>query len=317
LSGRRTEATESQVLSRVSGAALILAGLVGGIGVVVLAATANGTALNGAASFAIFVAAPALLFIGFCGMWLHARRTPGSGRLSKTAYVVVALGSIAFAGTAANILTAGNTEGDPSWTVFVLGAGLFIIGLELGALMMTVSGALPRWSTIPLAVVMVGIAGWFISLFTSNAVVLSQGLTALIVVALGGSLVLLGTRVWGIHVIINRTLVYGSLTITLAGLYLGGVIGLQALFRALTGQGSGLAVAISTLAIAALFNPWRHRLQTFIDRHFYRRKYDAARTLADFQSRVRDEVDLDQLTAEVVAVVRETMEPSHVSLWLR
>ncbi len=124
-------------------------------------------------------------------------------------------------------------------------------------------------------------------------------------------------RLYNIDVIINRTLVYGALTIALASIYLGGVVLLQSLFRALTGQESELAVVASTLMIAALFNPLRRRVQAFIDRRFYRKKYDATKTLATFSAKLRDETDLDALSGEVVSVVRETVQPEHVSLWLR
>jgi hypothetical protein len=126
-------------------------------------------------------------------------------------------------------------------------------------------------------------------------------------------------RLYGIDIIINRTLVYGSLTLMLALVYLGGVTATQALFRTLTGQQQQpqLAVVISTLIIAALFNPLRHRLQSFIDRLFYRRKYDARKILETFSTRLRDETDLQALDAELTRVVRETMQPEHVSLWLR
>ncbi len=126
-------------------------------------------------------------------------------------------------------------------------------------------------------------------------------------------------RLYEIDVLINRTLVYGSLTATLAMVYFGGVAAAQAIFRALTGQQEQpqLAIVVSTLVIAALFNPLRRRIQSFIDRRFYRRKYDAAKTLEAFSAKLREETDLDRLGDELVGAVRETMQPAHVSLWLR
>jgi hypothetical protein len=126
-------------------------------------------------------------------------------------------------------------------------------------------------------------------------------------------------RLYDIDVIINRTLVYGSLTVMLLLVYFGGVTATQALFQTLTGQQRlpQLAVVASTLAIAALFTPLRRRIQSFIDRRFYRRKYDAAKTLDAFSSKLRDETDLDELSGDLVSVVHETMQPEHVSLWLR
>jgi len=140
---------------------------------------------------------------------------------------------------------------------------------------------------------------------------------ALIPVAAG--MAILRYRLYDIDVVINRALVYGSLTVTLVVIYLGGVVGMQTLFRALTGQAeqSQLAIVVSTLAIAALFNPLRRRIQGLIDRGFYRGKYDAARTLGTFAGRLRDETDLDRLGDDLVSVVRETMQPEHASLWLR
>jgi hypothetical protein len=126
-------------------------------------------------------------------------------------------------------------------------------------------------------------------------------------------------RLYDIDIIINRALVYGLLTVSLAAVYLGGVVGTQAAFRTLTGQEQQpqLGVVISTLAIAALFNPLRRRIQSFIDRRFYRRKYDAARIMAAYGTRLRDEVDLKTLSDDLLEVVRETVQPVHVNLWLR
>ena len=125
------------------------------------------------------------------------------------------------------------------------------------------------------------------------------------------------SRLWDIDVIINRTLVYGTLTATLALLYVSLVFALQLLLRGILNQTSTLAIVASTLAIAALFQPLRHRIQEVIDRRFYRRKYDAARTLAAFSTTLRREVDLNTLSEQLVAVVQETMQPTFVSLWLR
>jgi hypothetical protein len=127
----------------------------------------------------------------------------------------------------------------------------------------------------------------------------------------------LRSRLFDIDVVINRTLVYSSLTISLVLVYAGSVVSLQYVFRTLTGGGSQLVIVASTLTIAALFTPLRRRIQSFIDRSFYRRKYDARMTLEEFGARLRDETDLDSLSEDLVGVVHETMQPEHTSLWLR
>jgi len=124
-------------------------------------------------------------------------------------------------------------------------------------------------------------------------------------------------RLYEIDALINRTLVYGLLTATLVALYFAAIVVLQRVFVVLTGEQSTLAVVASTLLIAALFNPLRRSIQGFIDRRFYRTKYDTRNTLEAFSAKLREETDLDALSNDLVGVVRETMQPAHVSLWLR
>ena len=131
------------------------------------------------------------------------------------------------------------------------------------------------------------------------------------------SVAVLRSHLFDIDIIINRTLVYGPLSVALVSLYFGGIVVLQRVFVLLTNQQSILAVVASTLLIAALFTPLRRRIQSFIDRRFYRNKYDARKTLEAFSANLRNETDLDALGDDLVGVVRETMQPAHVSLWLR
>jgi hypothetical protein len=139
----------------------------------------------------------------------------------------------------------------------------------------------------------------------------------MLLIPLSLAIAILRYRLWDIDILINRTLVYGTLTATLALVYYLGVVLLQALLRGATGQESSLAVVASTLTVAVLFMPLRRRIRTFIDRSFYRTKYDSRKTLEAFGARVRDEADLQKLSEALVEVVDETMKPSHVSLWLR
>ncbi len=171
---------------------------------------------------------------------------------------------------------------------------------------------------------------WFGALVLKNTIVsplvgVSWGLwVGYLLVGVGGlggpiaiGVAILRYRLYEIDTLINRTLVYGALTAMLVGVYVGSIVVLQGLLRALTGQESQLAIVASTLAVAALFSPLRHRIQGFIDRRFYRRKYDAARTLEAFSAKLRDETDLDALSDDLTGVVRETMQPAHVSVWIR
>jgi hypothetical protein len=148
--------------------------------------------------------------------------------------------------------------------------------------------------------------------------VLNMGFTlSFLLVPFSISVAVLRSHLFDIDVLINRTLVYGLLTAMLALVYFGSIVVLQRLFVGLTGEQSTLAVVACTLVIAALFNPLRRRIQGFIDRRFYRRRYDAAKTLEAFSAKLRDETDLDALSDDLVGAVRETMQPAHVSLWLR
>ena len=184
------------------------------------------------------------------------------------------------------------------------------------------SGSVERQQIKWLAFAALAIPVWFLTNAPIEAAshtlfVLMDALIVSALIPAATGIAILRYRLYDIDVVINRTIVYGSLTVMLVALYFGGIVVLQRVFVALTGQQSTLAVVASTLAIAALFNPLRRWVQAFVDRRFYRRKYDAAKTLAAFSSRLREETDLDSLRDEVLEVVRETMQPEHASLWLR
>ena len=160
-----------------------------------------------------------------------------------------------------------------------------------------------------------GIFGYERLLSKGGWIVLEAAINIGLYLAVG--VAILRYRLYDVDVIINRTLVYATLTAALAAVYVGSIVVLQGAFRILTGQESQLAAVASTLAIAALFGPLRRRVQNLVDRRFYRRRYDAKKTLAAFSTRLRNETDLDGLTTDLLSVSSETMQPEHVSLWLR
>jgi len=185
-----------------------------------------------------------------------------------------------------------------------------------------------KWVVAGSAVAICGLFGLLIPLFFSPAtfgeispfvLTLASALVPLIMllIPLSIGVAVLRSGLFDIDVVINRALVYGTLTATLVVIYVSCVVGLQQLLTPLFGESNQLAIVASTLAIAALFTPLRRRIQNLIDRRFYRRKYDARRTLEDFSAKLRDETDLDDLARELTSVVRKTVQPAHVSLWLK
>jgi len=222
-------------------------------------------------------------------------------------YIVGAFGGLGVAAILVGLVVAivvvfdrlGNARGAERQQLkwFAYAAGVLLVMLFLAPF---VGWYLPGWMSFP------------ISIAALSAIPVAVGIAVL------------KYRLYDIDRIINRTLVYGALTALLAAGYFATIMALQGIgnlvfqvpFRALTGQNSALATVAATLAMAALFNPLRHRIQSFIDRRFYRRKYDAAKTLEAFSMKLRDETDLNALSDDLVRVVRETMQPAHVSLWL-
>ena len=183
-----------------------------------------------------------------------------------------------------------------------------------------------KWAVFGVAILAVVIISVFLPVMffpalrqpgPANMLYRLAGVTSVLVALLIEPIAILRYRLFEIDVIINRALVYGTLTALLALVYFASVFLFQPAILALSGQASQLAIVASTLAIAALFQPLRQRIQAVIDRRFYRHRYDAARTLQAFSDKLRDEVDLDTLTQDLIAVVEETMRPAHVSLWLR
>jgi hypothetical protein len=273
-----------------------------------------------------------LTFVGYMTWMLFFYLFP-SGRFVPRWTRWLALGWLLFSGTW--IFTP--SVGPPSWPPLLFNAAVLVLwgSFPVAQLYRYVRVSDPiqrqqtKWVVFGVAVAVVGV---LTTIFTVGASVdlpprqvgskmlsmlLMDAFVLLIPLSIG--VAVLRARLFDIDLVINRTLVYGSLTALLIAFYFGGVATTQTIFRALTGQEEQpqLAIVVSTLVIAALFNPLRRRIQSFIDRRFYRRKYDARQTLEAFSAKLRDETDLDALNAELVGVVRETMQPAYVSLWLR
>jgi N-terminal 7TM region of histidine kinase len=215
-------------------------------------------------------------------------------------------------GTVGNILDVATGIGWILFSISVLLAGVSLItrfrrskGVERQQM---------KWMALAASFLLVAQVSWFIS------EELGQILTGLTFMAIpiAVCVAILRYRLYDIDLIINRTLVYGLLTAVLGFVYVAGVVGVGGLVRGLTGQeGNNLVVAASTLAVAGLFRPARTRIQAFIDRRFDRSRYNAQQTIVDFSAKMREQIDLDSLTSEMTSVIRDTVQPTHVSLWLR
>jgi hypothetical protein len=223
-------------------------------------------------------------------------------QLLTTVIVVALFGSMVFAQIYRYRRVSGSGERQQTkWIVFGLTAAIF--GVFVGSFAAVVFGEVYR----------PGAPRVLYALFE-----LTVNNFSLLLIPLSIGIAILRYQLWDIDIIINRTLVYGTLTAMLALVYFGGVATTEAIFRTLTGQEQQpqVAVVVSTLVIAALFTPLRRRIQGFIDRRFYRRKYDARKTLEAFSAKLSQETDLDALSDDLISVVSETMHPAHVSLWL-
>ncbi|TMB91641.1 MAG: hypothetical protein E6J44_01165 [Chloroflexi bacterium] len=234
------------------------------------------------------------------------------------------ISGVQWAGLGAFLLTFPTGRFVPRWS-WLLGSALGIIIYRYVRVFDAVQRQQTKWFIYAFAV------GMFLGAISTALLVevpadspyqLLNGTTTLlffVFIPLGLGIAILRYRLWDIDAIINRTLVYGSLTVLLVGLYIGLILALQALVRAVTGSLSQQPPVLvgSTLVIAALFQPLRRLLQTIIDRRFYRRKYDAAKVMAAFGTTLRTEVDVGTLREQLLAIVQETMQPAHVSLWIR
>ena len=241
----------------------------------------------------------ALCWVLFCGTWIFTPFGPPSWPLPLFNVAILILwGSFPVAQVYRYVRASDHTQRQQTkWVVF--------------GVAVAVAGTLTTIFTVGAAVDLApkNVGPRMLSMLLMDAFVLF--------IPLSIGVAVLRARLFDIDVVINRALVYGSLTLMLVAFYFGGIVVLQSVFIALTGQQSTLAVVASTLAIAALFNPLRRRVQSIVDRRFYRKKYDAVQILRSFGVRLRNETDLDALSSDLVGVARETMQPAHVSLWLR
>lgn len=223
---------------------------------------------------------------------------------------------VAIGGTLGAAVEVSGSAGGVALNLSVLAAGISLVfrlrrsrGVERQQL---------KWFVYAAVLMGGGFAASFV--FSSgavNSIAWTSGILGFMCLPLAVGIALLRYRLYDIDVLINRTLVYGALTAVLVAIYLVSVVALRGLVFGFTGKSSQLVVVASTLTIAALFNPLRRRIQAFIDRRFYRKRYDAKETLEVFSGRLRDETDLDRLGGELVSVVRGTVQPEHASLWLR
>src|SRR5215211_1237978 len=259
-------------------------------------------------TIALFVLFPAGRFVPRWTRWLILTSIPlGVAMIYRPpAYVWALVGMIVIGAIYPQIYRYRYVSTPPErqqtkWVLF--GILLWLVLMASLSVPYDIELSLPAGSPLPWWTLL-GSAGWNLTLT---------------IVPLSLSLAVLRYRLYDIDVVINRTLVYGSLTVMLGLVYFGSVASLQYAFRALSGheEQQQLVIVVSTLAIAALFNPLRRRIQSSVDRRFYRRKYDARKTLEEFSTRLKDETDLEALNKELVSVVKETLQPEHVSMWLR
>jgi hypothetical protein len=273
-----------------------------------------------------------LFFLGLCGFMLIFATFPNGRVVPRAMWVVLALWGLyalldSLSTYAATQVVVSDALANIAWPMMFL-SGIAAQLYRYKRVSTTVEREQTKWVVLGLAALVIFVLLTFV-VFAPDASYFQgasmhrlsfQILTisvAFLLIPVPIAISILRYRLWDIDVIIRKTLVYTVLTALLALIYFGGVVLVQQLTRSITGGSSDVAIVISTLLIAALFFPLRRRVQNAIDRRFYRRKYDAAKTLAAFGVTVRDEVELDKLTAELLNVVQDTMQPASVSLWLK